>query len=671
MAKKGISEQIEAYGRWRSDLQSAIERYRNWLAQSDAADSSLNLKLVQIVERLHDTLLKVAFVAEFSRGKSELINAIFFAQYGQRVVPSSAGRTTMCPTELLYDPATPVGIRLLPIETRLLPVPLADLRQQDEHWRFIPVDMTDVMSLRQAFDSVRETRLVTTEQARELGLYDEAQPVGRSVSPGQVEIPAWRHAIVNIPHPLLELGLVIIDTPGLNAIGAEPELTLNLIPNAHAVLFVLAADAGVTRSDIDVWQAHISKAHRTGRFVVLNKIDGLWDELRPEAENDLEIARQVVSVSNFLDLPTARVYPVSAQKGLVAKIQGDQALLRRSRLKELEHALSEEMIPQQQVIISEQVRREFEEASAVTLNLLTVRRRNQVEQAFELNGLRGKNQAMIRQMSKRVRDERSEFDGSLRHLAALRSVFTKHSQTMFTHMSQDSLRRHVDRTRQMMLASQLSTQLRDGMNALLTAVRLDFEEADRLVAEISQMMSAMYQRFSRDYGLSLGTPLRFSTKRYFTEIEQVAQTHQRQFGLLKLLTVNKVVLTQRFFDSAVVSLKKIYSVAIRELESWLRSLMTPLESQVREHQAQLRRRMESVQRVMDAGDSLEERLQEIEQARARIEEQLTRLKALVADVQAAIDRRPVRVAGDDGALERPVVPEPNTELAMGEGGAAI
>ena len=158
-------------------------------------------------------------------------------------------------------------------------------------------------------------------------------------------------------------------------------------------------------------------------------------------------------------------------------------------------------------------------------------------------------------------------------------MFTKHSQTMFTHLSQDSLRRHVDRTRQMMMASQLSSQLKDGMNALLTAVRLDFEEADRLVGEISQMMTAMYQRFSRDYGLSLGMPLRFSTKRYFTKIEQVAQTHQRQFSLLKLLTVNKAVLTQRFFDSAAVSLKKIYTVAIRELEGWLRSLMTPLESQ--------------------------------------------------------------------------------------------
>ncbi len=643
MTTTGISDQIEAYGRWRADLQGAIERYRAWLSQSDLADAGIQLRLSQVIERLHETQLKVAFVAEFSRGKSELINAIFFSQYGRRVVPSSAGRTTMCPTELQFDPSMPVGIKLLPIDTRLLPTPLAELRQQDEHWRFIPVDMTDVQSLCDAFESVRETRLVSTEQAAQMGMYEDDQAIvaGRSGTPGKVEVPAWRHAIVNVPHPLLELGLVIIDTPGLNAIGSEPELTLNLIPSAHAVLFVLAADTGVTRSDIEVWQTHISKTHRTGRFVVLNKIDGLWDELRPEAENDLEIARQVASVANLLDLPTARVYPVSAQKGLVAKIQGQRGLLKRSRLQELEQALSEELIPQQQVIVREQVRRDFDEASGLTMNLLTVRRRNQVEQAFELSGLRGKNQAMIKQMSRRVRNERAEFDDSLRHLGALRSVFTRHSQALFTHISQDNLRRHVDRTRQMMLSSQLSSQLKDGMNALLTAVRLDFEEADRLVAEISQMMSAMYQRFSRDYGLTLGMPLPFSTRRYFAEIERIAQAHQRQFGLLKLLTVNKGVLTQRFFASVAVNLKRIYANAVREMESWLRSLMMPLESQVREHQSQLRRRMESVQRVMEAGDSLEERLLEIESTRARIERQMAQMKSLVEEVQAVMDRRPV------------------------------
>jgi len=49
---------------------------------------------------------------------------------------------------------------------------------------------------------------------------------------------------------------VILDTPGLNAIGTEPELTLSLLPQAHAVLFILAADAGVTKTDLEVWNRH-------------------------------------------------------------------------------------------------------------------------------------------------------------------------------------------------------------------------------------------------------------------------------------------------------------------------------------------------------------------------------------------------------------------------------
>ena len=72
-----------------------------------------------------------------------------------------------------------------------------------------------------------------------------------------IEIPKWRHALISFPHHLLKQGLTILDTPGLNALGTEPELTLNMLPSAQAVLFVLGADTGVTRSDMEIWQHHI------------------------------------------------------------------------------------------------------------------------------------------------------------------------------------------------------------------------------------------------------------------------------------------------------------------------------------------------------------------------------------------------------------------------------
>ena len=102
-------------------------------------------------------------------------------------------------------------------------------------------------------------------------------------------MPAWRHALINYPHPLLQQGLVVLDTPGLNAIGAEPELTLGLLPSAHATVFILGADTGVTRSDMTIWRDHLG-AHAPTRFIVLNKIDALDDPLATPEEVQAQIA---------------------------------------------------------------------------------------------------------------------------------------------------------------------------------------------------------------------------------------------------------------------------------------------------------------------------------------------------------------------------------------------
>ena len=78
---------------------------------------------------------------------------------------------------------------------------------------------------------------------------------------------------------------------------------------------------------------------------------------------------------------------------------------------------------------------------------------------------------------------------------------------------------------------------------------------------------------------------------------------------------------------------------MRELEGWLRALMTPVETQVKEHQAQLRRRLESVQRVMDASESLDSKLAELDESKTRIDQQLAILRELIDQVGYVMERR--------------------------------
>ncbi len=626
---------VNAYAEWRQQVSQAVRRYEQWLGENGLGDPSLKSRLDQIQHRLKDERMSVAFVAEFSRGKSELINALFFSGYGRRILPSSAGRTTMCPTELMYDRQRKPSIRLLPIETRLRDVSLSDLREDEAEWTEIGLDPDDVESVAQAFDAVRETRRVPAAEAAALGLHDPEDP-DQPVQPdayGLIDIPRWRHAIVNIPDPLLEQGLVVIDTPGLNAIGNEPELTLNLIPSADAVLFVLAADAGVTRSDIEVWRENISSTHRSGRYVVLNKIDGLWDELRAPEEIDREIQRQVESVSRTLALPAEQIYPVSAQKGLAAKIHQDGALLARSRLPTLEHALSTDLVPRQRAVVREHVEREFNELHSVAHSVLQSRRRNHVEQLFELNSLRGKNRNVVDVMAVRIKGERGDFEKGLRQLQALRAVFVRHSQAAYATVSIDNLRRHTQMAREVMRTSSFSLGLREGMRSLLAATRADFEELGRRCDEISTMMTAMYKTFNAEHGFALGTPMLFSVRRFNTELSAIDALYRNQFGAISLMTTERRVLMKRFFESVAARIKDVYTKSHAELEIWLRAVMSPIEGQVREHQLQLRRRLDSVRRVLDASENLEGRIAEIDEGRSQVEQQQSVLSELAQTIQ--------------------------------------
>jgi len=51
----------------------------------------------------------------------------------------------------------------------------------------------------------------------------------------------------------------------------------------------------------------------------------------------------------------------------------------------------------------------------------------------------------------------------------------------------------------------------------------------------------------------------------------------------------KFALMKRFFETIASRVKHVYVIANRDAEAWLKAVMSPLETQVREHHLQLRR----------------------------------------------------------------------------------
>src|SRR5574343_1408356 len=154
MSENTVAEQFAAYLQWRSALVDTICDYRSWLNEQELNDAQIDLRIQHLLDRLREDKLNVAFVAEFSRGKSELINGIFFADYGQRLLPSGAGRTTMCPTALLYDASKPTSLQLLPIETRSTDATTTEYKRYPDEWTTFEFDIDNSESMIAAFKEV-------------------------------------------------------------------------------------------------------------------------------------------------------------------------------------------------------------------------------------------------------------------------------------------------------------------------------------------------------------------------------------------------------------------------------------------------------------------------------------------------------------------------------------
>ena len=632
-----LVREIAAYSDWRKELAKNLQRLMRWLEDNDCARGDSLPRLQQTIQRLRADKIVVAFVAEFSRGKSELINALFFADCGERVLPSTAGRTTMCPTEIAYDPSRPVAVDLLPVETRTDAASVFELKQQPAQWRRFPLDPAHPGRMAEALRQIGAQSRLDAEAARRLGF-----AVGASEdalcpdAQGQVDVPCWRHALINFPHPLLEQGLVIYDTPGLNAIGAEPELTLSLLPSADAIVFVLAADTGVTRSDLRVWREHVAPGPNNGRhLVVLNKIDGLWDGLRTEAAIDAELARQVWSSAAALDIAVDRVLPVSAQKGLVAKIYRDKLLLERSRLPALEQAIAQQLLGSKQAVVRAKVASEAEVAAALTRGLLQARLGAARAQAEELSKLRGKNQKVVQYALGKAKAEQSGFEESVRQYHAVRAVFAQLSRRLLRDLGADTVREVTRKTRESMRAALFSAALSAAMRACFAAVRPLLAAANRDVGEITQMLSVMHRRFNVDHGMALEEPKPFSLSRHEEEIDALEQRFETHINtLFNLLTREKHDISQRFFETVASRLRRIFELANRDVQRWLRRAMAPLEAQVREAKTQMQRRLESIQQVQAASAGLDERIAALKQEEETLRRQLSALDEIMAGFDA-------------------------------------
>lgn len=250
------------------------------MISKEIGNDFVSVSLDSVAKDLREERFRLAVLGAFKRGKSTLINVFI----GRRLLPMGVVPLTSIITIVRYGIEEKAEIHFLGGERR-------------------SVDITELSSF------ISETE----------------NPANRK---GVAE------AEVIVDHPILEGGVMIIDTPGIGSSHLQNTMvTLDFLESVDAAIFVLAADPPIGQEELEFLKDMKEYASRI--FFVLNKVDYMDG---PELRESLEFSREVLR--STLGEEHMKLYPISAKMALKAKLGDDPVLYSESGFPMLERDLN-------------------------------------------------------------------------------------------------------------------------------------------------------------------------------------------------------------------------------------------------------------------------------------------------------------------------------------------
>jgi len=638
-----VSSDVKSYGAWKNELRAVIAEYQLWSQRQQLLSPELEEQLLLLEDYLQQDKIQLAFVGEFSRGKTELINALFFADYGRRLLPSHLGRTTMCPTELFFDDkAESAYVRLLPIDTRIEEFSLQYYLNRPEYWVEVPFNNANPEQMAESLKRVTETQRLSREEAMDLGFdlnFLEVRGGAENAEHGndEVVVPAWRHALVNFDHPLLRQGLTILDTPGLNALGCEPDLALNLLPECQGVIFMLNADAGVTSSDLQIWNEYISNLRNmpnAGLFAVLNKIDGVWDVLESDEYNSKAVARLRELTAQQLDISEEHVLALSAKLGLQAKIMENPDNLIKSQLGSLEHVLSTEVVGHKEACMRKRVMRALMAAIKQSKSSLKENRLALEEQRKIFQMDYGQACERVKLHVQDAKQAQLHYQQQLELLKRSRDVLVFQRKVLLRTVQQEHIERYREQVKKELKESWTSLGMSTAIKNFFVKARTDFQRLELGVAEIDLEIQQIYfdYKMLEDTGVELKPPT-FDLDWLLEKLDLIEKQALASQSRLNVLLLSQGKTTQRFFNSVVLEVENIFADAAEDVNLWLRLALQPLMLHTREKKGFLENQIAQCKQFSETGKKAQEQLAALDKLIVRTDEKKQELHAFILRVQ--------------------------------------
>ena len=306
MAEKTLGS-FSGYRQMVTDVRDNLLKLQDYSETLELTQNAASI--ADVLEKSSNDVFSVAVIGEFKRGKSTLINALL----EQDVLPTDAMPATATLNRVTYS------IK-----------PFARIEYRDGNTEDVEID--------QLADYVTK-------------LTEESEQRAATV----------KMATVYYPTNYCKNNVDIIDTPGLNDDATMAEVTLSVLPEIDAALFVIMAQSPFSEYERDFLENKLMSSDLGRILFVVTGIDRLDEEDVDRVLDSIRerINRYVIDKAKKLygedspefevyrqKLGTPKVFGLSAKQALKGKLRGDNALLEVSRFpafeQELERFLTED-----------------------------------------------------------------------------------------------------------------------------------------------------------------------------------------------------------------------------------------------------------------------------------------------------------------------------------------
>jgi hypothetical protein len=492
--------------------------------------------------------------------------------------------------------------------------------------------------MQEAFQELASTKTVTIAEAKKLGLYSEDLHLPQGEDVDRVEVPCWRHALISFPHPLLQQGLTILDTPGLNALGSEPELTLRMLPQAQSIIFVLAADTGVTKSDLEMWRNHVRGARqglrRGGVAVVLNKIDSMWGDLQGDESIEKSIRSQTESVGKILDVDPAAVFPMSAKQALLAKVKDDAGLLEKSRIRHFEDYLAGTVVKERQNLVAASVLQGMGQMVRESADTLEAKIKDAERQIGGLREIDVGNKTKLTQLMAETRNDQQSYLTGVDQFQASRKLFLIQARLLVDSLSPARIDEIIRRNRRQMAGSLTTYGMKSAMKAVLDELRAVLLSSVATCEDTRKLVRSIYAKFQDSPGGAELRPPLLSLKRYQGELDRVFDEGEmfRSSASSTLMEQGNVV--AKLYTTVIARARELFEEAHTDAVGWSTMALVPLVHKIKDNKRRIESRLEVLRKVNETGASLDGELASLAKTLESLQQQHGDLAAIIDVLKA-------------------------------------